>query len=479
MKIAFLAASLSFCSAAAFPAERQVISPAAERFGPSVIASASRDAAHDWPKYCADDGMTGVAAAERSISPATAPSFASLWTATLPGSIASSPAVVGGRVYVGDWSGLEWAFDADTGAAIAHSDLGTTSAPQCNPPNIGITSAAAVQNGVVYVAGGDDGFYALDAKTLETLWKTRMGDNSPGGGYYGWCSPAVLDGVVYQGLSSNCDNPFIPGGLDALDAATGAIEANVNLSQTSDPAHYGAGVWTSPAIDRAAGTVFLATASATHYEDGLAYSVVRLSLADLAVEDFWKIPPQDFALTDDADWGSSPTLFHDSAGLPLVGAGQKNGYYYAFRRSDLADGPVWKTKIANSGDCPQCGNGTVSTAAFDGERLYAGSGEPPDYSSRGAVTALDPATGAIVWLAKLPGVVIGPVSYANGVVFAAAGNTVASPPGSVYAIDADSGLTLWHADLPAALYGGVAISNGRIYFGDLSGNLYCYAVPVP
>ncbi len=474
MKRGVLAVSVMLCAAAAFSAERQVLPPDAEKLAPAVISGASRDSAHDWPKYCADDAMTGVAAAERLISVAAAPALVPLWTATLPGSVASSPTVVAGTVYVGDWSGLEWALDAATGSAIAHADLGTTSVPvgHCNPPHLGITSAPAVIAGALYLAGGDDAFYSLDAKTLAVRWRTPLGDNSPGGGYYGWCSPAVVDGTVYQGISSNCDNPYILGRVDALDAAAGSVTASANLSQTADPAHFGAGVWSSPAIDRAAGEVFVTTASAYHYEDGLAYSIARLSLAGLSIEDHWKITRADFALTPDPDWGSSPTLFHDAAGRLLVGAGQKNGYYYTFLRRDLASGPVWKTQIANSGECPQCGNGTISTAAFDGKRLYVGSGEPPDYSSRGAVTALDPSTGAIVWLAKLPGIVLAPISYANGVLFAAAGT-------SVYALDADTGAVLRQMDASADLYGGIAISNGRIYFGDLTGNVYAYGIPVP
>lgn len=470
MRCGIPVAALSLCAAAASAAERPAVQVQPEAVVPSVVTGVDRGAIHDWPKYCADYAMTGVAPAERAISVATAPSLASVWTVTLSGSIASSPTVAGGRVYVGDWSGLEWTLDADTGAAIAHADLGTTSAPQCTPQELGITSAPTVQHGVVYVAGGDDSFYALDAATLQVLWKARIGNNSPLGGYYGWSSPAVLDGTVYQGVSSNCDNPFIPGGVDALDAATGAIQASVNLSETTNPADFGAGVWSSPAIDVAAGAVFVTTASASHYGDGLSYSVCRLSLGHVSVEDHWKIPISDYDLTPDPDWGSSPTLFEDASGRALIGAGQKNGYYYTFLRDALSSGPVWKTKIANSGQCPQCGNGTISTAAFDGKRLYAGSGDPPDYSSNGAVTALDPATGAIEWVAKLPGVVLAPISYANGVLFASAGT-------SVYALDAETGAVLWNVDLPANLYGGIAISNGRIFFGDLAGNLYAYGVP--
>ena len=439
---------------------------------PLIVAYPARGTLLDWPKYCGNLAMTGVAAGERAISPASVGAMALAWTDALPGAVASSPIVVAGRVYVGDWSGIEWSLDAATGAVIASADLGSTAAPKCNPPAIGITSAPDVAGGVLYLAGGDDAFYALDAKTLATRWKTVLGDNSPNGGYYGWCSPAVLGGAVYQGVSSNCDNPFVEGRVDALDAATGAITASINLSGNPvDRSHYGSGVWTSPAVDLAAGTLFVTTASATHYDDGYAYSILRLSLDGLGVEDSWKLSPEDFALAPDADWGSSPTLFSDAAGRALVGAGQKNGYYYAFRRDDLSSGPVWKTAIAVPGECPQCGHGTISTAAFDGKRLYMGAGVSLDYQRAGTVNALDPATGSILWTWAAPGPVLAPVSYANGVVFAAGGK-------SCVALDAETGALLWEADAPADLFGGIAISNGRIFFGDVAGNLYAYAVPV-
>ena len=438
-----------------------------------VIASPSRPGA-DWPKYCATLEMTGVARGERLISAASAASIAAAWHDSLEGAIASSPIVVAGVVYVGDWSGKEWALDAATGAVIATADLGTTSVPvgHCNPPDLGITSAPAVSGGALYLAGGDDAFYALDARTLAIRWRTVLGDNSKDGGYYGWCSPAFVDGLVYQGISSNCDNPFIPGAVDALDASTGAIAAAADLARASDRSHDGAGVWTSPAIDLPDRAVFVTTASAYHYDDGYAYSIVRLSLDSLAVEDSWKLSPEDFALAPDADWGSSPTLFTDAAGRRLVGAGQKNGYYYAFRRAALSAGPVWQTALANPGECPQCGDGTLSTAAFDGTRLYVGAGKTPDYSMLGQVRALDPSTGAVIWTFALPGAVIAPISFANGVVFAAGGKRCV-------ALDAETGALLWSFDATSLVYGGIAISNGRIFFGDLAGNLYAFAVPFP
>jgi outer membrane protein assembly factor BamB len=423
-----------------------------------VVSGDARERGRDWPKYCGNLEMTGVAEGERAINPSSVPALRLAWTDTLTGSIASSPTVVAGRVYVGDWSGTEWSLDAASGTVLARTNLGTTSVTWCNPSDLGITSAPAFSNGILYLAGGDDGFYALDAKDLSVRWRTSLGDNSGLGGYYGWCSPAVVGDRVIQGISSNCDDPFVEGRLDALDAGAGTILASADLAQTTVHFEEGAGVWTSPAVDLTAGKVFATSASAYHYDDGLAYSILRFSLPDLSIEDHWKLSPEDFALAPDSDWGSSPTLFHDAAGNRLVGAGQKNGYYYAFSRDDLAGGPLWKAPIATPGFCPQCGGGTLSTAAFDGKRLY--------------VVALDPASGAELWRTAMAGPVLAPISFANGVVFAAGGT-------SCVALDAATGAVLWHGEASEILWGGIAISDGRIFFGDFGGNLYAYEVPPP
>jgi outer membrane protein assembly factor BamB len=424
----------------------------------------------DWPKYCGNLSMTGTADGAGSLSTEMAPFLQLLWTAQLGGPIASQPTVVGDRVYIGDWAGNEWAVDVTTGEVLAQNNLGTTTAPQCDPSTIGITSSGTVWNGILYVAGGDDAFYALDAETLDVIWRHSLGDNSAEGGYYGWCSPAMDGAKILQGVSSNCDNPFVPGRLVGLDPFDGSI-AREALLITPDYPHdsTGSGVWTSPAVDQASGDVFITTASANQIDDGYAYSVVRVDRDTLVIQEAWKLVDADPLA--DADWGTSPTLFNDSSGNLLVGAGQKDGHYYAFPRHGLAAGPLWKTQLAKGGSCPQCADGVLSTAAFDGSRLYVGSGRPPNQDDTiiGAVYALNRDDGSILWQHLLTAPVIAPISYANGVVFTAAGQTG-------IALDAATGTLLWQGSTAGICYGGVAITDRGIFFADLAGNLYAYGI---
>jgi outer membrane protein assembly factor BamB len=229
-------------------------------------------------------------------------------------------------------------------------------------------------------------------------------------------------------------------------------------------------VWTSPAIDIENRKVFVTTGSGNDYDDGFGYSIIRLNLDSLAIEDVWKLNIGETMW--DADWGSSPTLFEDRDGRQLVGAGHKDGHYYAFSRENLGFGPVWAAEVARLGEVPQAGDGTLSTAAFDGSRLFVGGGVPPgdaDPDAVGSVVAIDPTTGDIQWRHTFPGTVIAPVSAVNNVVFAAGGNLVA-------ALDGTTGNLLWSFSTASAIYGGIAIAGDMIFVGDLAGNLYAFRI---
>src|SRR5258708_35957188 len=103
----------------------------------------------EWPKYCGNLSMTGTAQAAGILSTKTAPFYTLLWRARLGGPVASQPTIAGDLVYIGDWSGTEWALDVTTGATVAPTRLGTSTAPQCDPSTIGITSSTAVSDCVL------------------------------------------------------------------------------------------------------------------------------------------------------------------------------------------------------------------------------------------------------------------------------------------------------------------------------------------
>ncbi len=132
-----------------------------------------------------------------------APSLSKLWSYQTGATIAASATVVNSVVYVGSWDGYEYALDAKSGALKWRTNLGmTTGNSNCSPHTLGVSSAATVVNGTVYVGGGDAYWYALDAATGTVLCKVNTGDNSASGGHYNWASPLIYNGYAYIGIAS-------------------------------------------------------------------------------------------------------------------------------------------------------------------------------------------------------------------------------------------------------------------------------------
>ncbi|MFN2471674.1 MAG: PQQ-binding-like beta-propeller repeat protein [Gaiellaceae bacterium] len=99
----------------------------------------------------------------------------------------TSPLVVDGRVYVGDWRGRIYSLDARTGRLLWTFRTGGE-----------VKGALAYADGKVYAGSYDHHVYALDARTGRQVWRAaaqqRLG---PRGTFYS--TPAVSYGRVYIG----------------------------------------------------------------------------------------------------------------------------------------------------------------------------------------------------------------------------------------------------------------------------------------
>ena len=424
-------------------------------------------AAGDWPTYLHDVQRTSANLDETTLGTANAGQLVPLWSAATGGPVASGTTVVGSTAYFGSWDGNEYAVDAVTGTQRWKRFLGVTSAPACFPPAAGVTSSAAVQGGVVYVGGGDSNWYALDAATGSVLWSVPTGDNSATGGHYNWSSPLLFNGFAYIGVASFGDCPLVPGQLLKVDLSTHQVVATFNAVVSGQ---VGGGIWTSPSLDPATNTIFVTTGSPG--ADGQPYSqaIVALDAGTLAVKSAWKIPPD--AMVDDSDWSTSPILFADSGGRQLVASANKNGFLYAFDRSNLAAGPVWQRLIAYGGACPTCGDATTASAAFAGGVLYVAGGNTTiaGAGAQGFVRALNPGTGAVLWEHPDPAAVIAAVAYANGLVVDGAGSTVE-------VVAAATGRRLYSYTTGSTIYGPPTVANGRVYAGSVDGHLYAWGLP--
>ena len=169
-------------------------------------------AREDWPMFHHDLTHTGN-------STSTAPNGVLTWYYMTGNWVTSSPAVVGGVVYVGSGDNNVYALNAITGAQIWNYTTG-------GPIN---WASPAVAYGYVYVDSNDGNVYALDAATGTQVWNFSTG--SPV-----YSSPAVADGVVYVGSTN--------GYVYALNAVMGSQEWGTQVWNFST----GSAVWSSPAI---------------------------------------------------------------------------------------------------------------------------------------------------------------------------------------------------------------------------------------
>ena len=155
----------------------------------------------------------------------------------------------------------------------------------------------------------------------------------------------------------------------------------------------------------------------------------------------------------------------------VLGAGQKSGMYYALDPSTGKE--IWATQAGPGGVLGGIEWGTST----DGKRIYAaitnGSHKTYTYTtfdgqkkttSGGLWTALDPATGKILWQTADPQgsryITDGFVSSANGVVYAG------SSGGNFYAMDARTGQIKWTFPSGGAVWSGAAIVDGFVYWGS-------------
>lgn len=430
-----------------------------------LIPAKAVAATGDWPTYLHDNYRQSANLDETSISASSAPSLNFAWTFKTNGIIASSATIVNNIVYVGSWDGYEYALNATNGSQIWKTFLGTSTDTNCNPPTLGVTSSATVQNGIVYVGGGDSNWYALDASTGAVLWKIFTGDNSTTGGHYNWASPLIYNGFAYIGIASNCDLPLVQGQLIQVNLTTHAV---VNTFNVVNANQVGGGIWTSPAIDPTSNTIYVSTGTISGNEP-YAQAILAIDATTMQLKDSWQLPAAQ--ALGDADFGTTPIVFPTSSNQTFVSAINKNGIIYALNTKSLAAGPVWQRTVSVGGACPQCGEGSISSGAFAEGKVFAAAGLTTigGKNFNGSINAFDPATGNLLWQTGLPQSPLAAIAYANGVVVVGAGS-------QIQAFAASNGTRLISIPLDSIIYGAPSVSNGTLYTGTINGTLYALKI---
>jgi outer membrane protein assembly factor BamB len=107
------------------------------------------------------------------------------WQRTI-GPSESSPLLIGDRLYVGDWNGDVWAFDADNGRKLWRRHIGGA-----------VKGAIAFAAGRLYVGSYDGHVYCL-SRAGEQLWRGSEQPRVYGQGRF-YSTPALAYGRVYIG----------------------------------------------------------------------------------------------------------------------------------------------------------------------------------------------------------------------------------------------------------------------------------------
>jgi polyvinyl alcohol dehydrogenase (cytochrome) len=492
---------------------------------PAAVALAAQGGA--WPSGGHDAQNSHANAAETKLGKDNVSKLKVKWTAHVHGDVSANAAVVDGAVYVPDWGGYLNKLDAATGAIVWSKPISTYDGGLCPSATPQVSRASpAVVDGVVYLGDQNGGcLMAVDARTGNSIWTTRV-DDTPIGHDYPLAiltsGPLVVNGVIYQGVASaeegQAADPTYPccrfrGSIVAVRASDGQIlwKTFVIPANGGVPGGYSGGaIWgTTPAYDAASNTLFVATGNNYTVPDTVkdcqngggtageclspddhVDAIMALNASTGQIK--WSTGVQGFDdwnvacipgfdphncpnnAGPDYDFGSGPNLFTikaaNGAKQLAIGAGQKSGQYWAL---DATTGTILWSQAAGPGSTL---GGIEWGPATDGKRIYVAemnfNGVPYAIPGGGTITsgswaAIDPATGKIVWQVPDPSHNAFGGGNALGPVTVANGVLyVPSMSGAMRALDASTGKTLWTYQTPGAVVAGASVVNGVVYWGD-------------
>lgn len=444
----------------------------------SSSEAAQTSAAATWNGWGPDLANTRFAD-EAGLTAADLPKLRLRWAFGLPGESQprAQPAIVDGRLYVGNRAGAVYALDAATGCAhwTFLPRAGVRSALTVGP----FTHADGSSGQAVYFIDMLANVYAVNAQDGSVLW-VRQVESHPA--VRGTGALTLHDGKLYVPVTgvneeNTAANPdyaccTFRGSLTALDANSGEElwryytvpepqprGRSSNGVELFGPA--GVGIWSAPTVDVARGLVYVSTGNA-YAEPAPATANAILAIdgssgalmwsTQLTPDDAWigGCPPDSDNpncpddIGPDFDFSASPVLSRTAAGRELLVIPQKSGLVYALdpaRGGELvwqyragpgsAIGGVWGAAVAE-------GNAYVAVGGYQSEE-------------RGGVHAIDLASGERRWFSPPEALLCmaGPGCSASqsAAVTAIPGAVLSgSADGGMRAYAADSGQVLWRFD---------------------------------
>jgi alcohol dehydrogenase (cytochrome c) len=446
-----------------------------------------------WPYPNAD--LANTRQAPRSvISSANVSQLQQAWTFRITskpdggvGTLAMSPVVVNGVVYIQDMQANVYAVDLATGGLRWEYHVNTQELGGPGPDGV------AVADGRVY---GDTPHtaFALSAATGKPVWVDRSLLDSDQGAFS--IQPQAVAGRVY--LASSLANGPGGGVLLALDAGTGKLIWKFNTMVGPDAAvradHAGSGgAWESPLVGTdgsvtfGIGNPYESAATAIAHPERLLYSdsAVNLDAATGTLRWYYQAVPNDF---QDHDLQTSPIAANILGTSVVIDAG-KMGYIYAINAE--TGRLLWKTPVGehnghdNDGLLAMEGRlrlkapftiepgelgGVLSNPAVAGGTVYVSTvDEPISYGAlsdilgsgilhppTGDFEALNLATGKVEWDTKLPQMALGAATVSNDLVF----TTLYG--GELIALNRTTGAIVYRHQLPTSTNAPLVVAGNTV-----------------
>jgi polyvinyl alcohol dehydrogenase (cytochrome) len=365
------------------------------------------------------------------------------WAFAMPGS--SMPTVIGDWLYITNRSGKFYALDSNTGCVrwVVEGVVSRTT------PMI-VKSDVSPSGWLTVVGTRDRLAHAFDAQTGKELWKSPPLETNPIAGITG--SPVIFGGQVFVPLTSGEEGAArqptyrccsFQASLAALDLRTGKLnwqtkviteplhDTHKNSAGTMMQGPAGGAIWSAPTVDAKRGLVYVATGDsytevATKGDD----SIVAMDIRTGKIRWSNQVTEQDNFIVGcnaptkpincphpdgpDYDFGASPILFHLARGKDIVLSGQKSGVVYGM---DPDTGrSLWSTRVGSGSSL----GGIEWGMAADSKRLYVANADTvnvleenlkvlgrtnlgsPIGPAKPGLTAIDPATGKILWSTPAP-----------------------------------------------------------------------------
>lgn len=314
------------------------------------------------------------------------------WRRPIRGGVASPPAIVSGHVVAASVGGIVGAYALRDGTPRWQRNLGTAAYGSGQGlRHLGFFGGVALADRDVLVAS--ESVHRLDGRTGATVWSTQPLRTATSDDYF-WGAPVVVDDLVLVGSGSGGELPTARGRLTAYRLRDGAL---VWSTAFVPEGANGGGVIAPATVDVSLGEAYVATGAPYAAVPGSnpgTCSLFALSLETGAV--LW---------VDQPYAGNTTGFDFNSAAVqvgPILVAANKDGIYGWDR---LARKRLWHTRLTPSIARGQKAAGPTSgpeggPVATDGTRVYVLSN---DAASMGCVAAaLAPASGHVLWRAKLP-----------------------------------------------------------------------------